>query len=93
MKKIVSNLTKDTSYKRTALPWERKWRFAFSVIFMADLENRLLMASCLFKPALSPIKSPKRSCDTESPEKIPEPAPKQQRTEENEGSCGLVAFI
>ena len=36
-------------------------------------------------PALSPIKSPKRSCDTESPEKIPEPAPKQHRTEQNEG--------
>ena len=36
-------------------------------------------------PALSPIKSSKRSCDTESPEKIPEPAPKQQRTEQNEG--------
>ena len=36
-------------------------------------------------PALSPIKSPKRQRDTDSPLEIPEPAPKQHKPEQTEG--------
>ena len=36
-------------------------------------------------PALSPIKSPKRQRDTDSPAEIPEPALKQYKPEQTEG--------
>ena len=36
-------------------------------------------------PALSPIKSPKRQRDIDSPAEIPEPAPKQHKPEQTEG--------
>ena len=47
MKKTLLSLMKNTSYKLTA--WEIKMAVAFSVVFLADTEKRMLAAS-LLKP-------------------------------------------